>query len=371
MEKKAIWVAFNKVRGIGAVRFQNLISYFGSLEDAWRADYGSLRQAGLSEKTTNNLVDFRKEYEPEATYTAIIDSGIQVITWDEQNYPKKLKEIEHHPPVLYVKGNITSQDDCSIAVVGTRQPTSYGRQATSELTAFLAQNQITVVSGLARGIDSIAHDYAIKQGGRTLAVLGNGVDVIYPAENRDLYHRIIENGALVSEYSPGTKPDGINFPPRNRIISGLSLATVVIEAGEKSGALISAEFAAVQGREVFALPGQIFSPKSKGTNRLIRDGAIPLVRYDDVLTLLQLDQIEELRYARKVFPEDEIEKNVVAVLIDEPMHVDEIGSLTGIAVEKVTAALVMLELKGLVRQTGTMTYQAMMEQPSEYNVGLE
>lgn len=369
MENKAIWVAFNKVRGIGAVRLQNLLTYFGMIEEAWQADYTSLRLAGLNEKTAKNLINFRQDYDPESTYASIINAGIKVVIWSDADYPKKLKSIEHPPPVLYIKGKITPQDENCIAIVGTRQPTAYGRQAAAECAAFLAQNQITVISGLARGIDAIAHEQAIKLGGRTFAVLGNGVDVIYPLDHYELYNRITENGALISEFAPGTKPDGVNFPPRNRIISGLSLATVVIEAGEKSGALISAEFAAIQGREVFALPGQIFSPKSKGTNKLIRDGAIPLVNYDDILTMLRLEKFEEYRYAMNTFPEDEIEKQIVSVLMNEEMHVDEIGSVTGLSVEKVTAALVMLELKGLVRQNSTMTYQAIMEKPIGYTTG--
>ena len=369
MENIALWVAFNKVRGIGAVRFQNLLTYFGSVEDAWVAEYSSLRQAGLNEKVTTNIIEFRRDFDPEKYYESILQSGIKVITWNDADYPKRLKSIEHPPPVLYIKGIINTSDENSVAIVGTRQPTSYGRQATSELASFLALNHVTVVSGLARGIDAIAHQQTLQHKGRTLAVLGNGVDVIYPSEHRALYEQIESEGALVSEFAPGTKPDGVNFPPRNRIISGLSQATVVIEAGEKSGALITAEFAAVQGREVFALPGQIFSPKSKGTNRLIRDGANPLINYDDILTVLKLEKFEEFRYARNLFPEDEIENRIVTVLMNEEMHVDEIGSMTGLPVEKVTAALVMLELKGLVKQNSTMTYQAILEKPSEYTLG--
>ena len=265
-----------------------------------------------------------------------------------------------------MRGEIVPQDQWAVAIVGTRQKTSYGMQVTRELSSFLARNKITVVSGLARGIDSIAHEAALKANGRTIAVLGSGVDQIYPPEHRGLAMNVINNGALVSEYALGTLPEGINFPPRNRIISGLSLATIVIEAGVKSGALITAAFAADQGREVFAVPGAIYSPKSKGTNKLIADGAHPLIRYDEILEVLNLEKVQEFHKAQRVLPSNEVELALLKSISREPMHIDDIQNATGLPVEKVSAMLVMMELKGLVRQIGNQTYLAIREDEVDY-----
>ena len=366
MEEKLFWIGFNKVKGIGSVRIRNLLDYFGKLSIAWEASAHDLRQSGLGPKTIDAFLQERKSIDLIKEWDRIISLGIQVITVNEDSYPAKLKTIEQPPPVLYVKGELTKRDDIAIAVVGTRHKTSYGKQVAVELSEFLAKNQITVVSGLARGIDSLAHESAINSGGRTIAVLGNGVDVIYPPEHRDLTMKIQSNGALVSEYFPGTPPDGVNFPPRNRIISGLSIATVIIEAGERSGALITAEFAANQGREVFAVPGSIYSINSKGTNRLIRDGAIPLLQYDELLNVLNLDMVSEFRYAKKVLPENEIELLIMQTLKEEPMHIDEIKAKLDLTMEKVSATLVMMELKGLVRQVSNMTYLSVQDEIIPY-----
>lgn len=366
MDPKAYWIGFNKIRGIGAVRFQQLLNYFGTLEIAWNAPYESLRQAGLGEKVTNSFIETRRKLDLEMEIKKIIDLGINVLTLQDEDYPRRLKEIDQPPPVLFVRGGLIPQDDWAVAIVGTRQNSVYGRQLTEELATFLAQNKVTVVSGLARGIDIIAHDAALRAGGRTLAILGCGVDQIYPPENRIIAEKMINNGALVSEYALGTPPDGINFPPRNRIISGLSLATVVVEAGETSGALITSTFAVNQGREVFAAPGNYYAPKSKGTNRLICDGARPLLDFNDILEILHLDHVEDFHFAQSVLPSDKIEKILFEALSNDSLHIDEILALTGLPIEKVSAALVMMELKGLVRQVNPMTYFAIKEEFGKY-----
>jgi DNA processing protein len=238
---------------------------------------------------------------------------------------------------------------------------------TEEIASFLAQNGVTVISGLARGIDAIAHQAALKAGGRSIAVLGSGVDHIYPPENRRLAEEMIAHGALISDYAPGTQPDGGNFPPRNRIISGLSMAVVVIEAGITSGALITATFAAEQGRDVFAVPGSILAQQSKGTNRLIRDGAQPLLDAEEILETLNLTQITEHRAARQTLPTDPTEQRIFGVLSSEPVHVDEVGLQTNLPIEQVSATLAMMELKGLVRQVGGMHYVAVRERMEKYN----
>jgi DNA processing protein len=252
--------------------------------------------------------------------------------------------------------------------VGTRRVTPYGRQITEELSSYLASHGITVVSGLARGVDAIAHQSALKAGGRTIGVLGSGVDKIYPPEHRQLAEQMIGRGAIVSDYAPGTPPDASNFPPRNRIVSGLSLAVVVVEAGETSGALITAEFAAEQGREIFAVPGSILAPQSKGTNKLIQKGALPLLSINDLMQALDLTRMGAHKAARKVIPTDETEARVMNILGAEPLHVDEIRNQAELPIEKVSATLALMELKGMVRQVGGMNYVAVREEESDYRV---
>jgi DNA processing protein len=268
-----------------------------------------------------------------------------------------------------LRGALTPEDEWAVAIVGTRGVTAYGRQITAELASSLARRGVTVVSGLARGVDAEAHKACLAAGGRTLAVLGCGLDQIYPPEHRQLADRVISSGALISDYAPGTAPDGVNFPPRNRIISGLSLAVIVVEAGERSGALITAEFAAEQGREVFAVPGNINAPKSAGTNRLIHQGARPLLSVEDVLEALDLTSLSQHRAARTVLPKDEVESRLLSVLGKEPVHVDEIRDQVSMPIEKVTATLALMELKGMVRQVGGMHYVAVHDEAEDYIIG--
>jgi DNA processing protein len=210
-------------------------------------------------------------------------------------------------------------------------------------------------------VDALAHQHALQAGGRTIAVLGSGVDVIYPPEHRKLAEAIIENGAIISDYPLGTQPEGVNFPPRNRIISGLSLATIVVEAGDRSGALITADFAVEQGRDVFAVPGNVLSPMSQGTNRLIQNGAYAMISPQDVLDALGMAQVSDFQAARQTLPADTTEAKILQVLDYEPVHVDEICHAAGLPVETVTAALTMMELKGMVQHVGGMRYTAIRE----------
>lgn len=356
MDPKSFWIGFNKIKGIGSVRTKKLLDYFGNLEEAWSASSDDLSKAGMSPQVIEAIIDTRNHLALDEEIARIEKMGINWVTVLDDGYPQRLKTIDHPPPVLYYKGNIDCLDGYTFAVVGTRRPSAYGRQVANELVGFLVHNGITVVSGLARGIDSIAHRTAVDSGGCTVAVMGCGVDIIYPPEHRELSNKILQSGAIISDYAPGTQPEGVNFPPRNRIISGLSMACVIIEAGDRSGALITSEFAVNQGREVFAVPGTIYAPQSKGTNRLIRDGAIPLNDFKDILELLNLSQISQYRYAQKILPENEIEMLLMETIRSEAMQIDEIKSITGLSMEKVSAALVMLELKGLIKQIGNMTY---------------
>jgi DNA processing protein len=366
MDPKAYWVGFNLVKGIGAVRFQALLDFFGDAQIAWQAPADALRAAGLSQKIIENLVKVRRDVDLDMILEKIHAQGIDIKTWQDETYPRRLKEIDQAPPVLYIRGRLTLEDEWSVAIVGTRRITVYGRQVAEELASYLGRNGITVVSGMARGVDAVAHQAAIQAGGRTQAVFGCGVDRIYPPEHRKLADQIIAHGALISDYPPGTQPDAANFPPRNRIISGLSLATVVIEAGETSGALITATFAVEQGREVFSVPGNINAPQSKGTNRLIQQGARPLLNVEEVLEVLNLQQIQEARSARIILPADAKEAAVFKILSTEPIHVDEIRQRTGLPIEQVSATLTIMELKGMVRQVGGMNYVMAREINADY-----
>ena len=365
-EPRQYWVAFSLVKGIGAVRFQAILNFFGDPQIAWGAPTEALKEAGLSDKIIENVIELRSSIDLDKIWEQIEAQDISVIIQTDEEYPRRLREIEQSPPVIYMLGDLTAEDEWSVAVVGTRRVTAYGRQVAEEVAGTLARNGITVVSGLARGVDSISHQAALDAGGRTVAVLGSGLDRIYPPENRRLAEAITANGALISDYAPGTPPEASNFPPRNRLISGLSLAVVIVEAGQTSGALITAGFAADQGREVFAVPGNITSPGSKGTNRLIRDGAQPLLNPEQVLEALELTMVAEQRTARVVLPADAVEAQLFDVLGREPLHIDEIRTKTEIPIEKVTATLALMELKGMVRQVGGMQYVALREVKEAY-----
>lgn len=368
MTDKKYWIGFNLIKGIGAVRMQNLVAYFGDLESAWNADAQSLAEAGLGAKLIEKVVGARKDINLDQVWAKIEAQGIKILTWADEEYPNRLREIDQPPPILYIRGEYLQDDLFAVAIVGTRKVTAYGRQVTEEIASFLAANGITVISGLARGVDAIAHQAALKVGGRTMAVLGSGVDKIYPPEHRGLAEQMMERGAIISDYAVGTPPDASNFPPRNRIISGLSLAVVVVEAAETSGALITAEFAAEQGREIFAVPGSILAPQSKGTNKLIQNGALPLLTPDDLMQALELTRVGEHKSARKILPADEMEAKILSVLTSEPLHVDEIRNQAGLPIEKISATLALMELKGMVRQVGGMNYVAMREEQAEYKV---
>ena len=347
---------------------QGLVAYFGDLESAWGADPADLAEAGLGAKVIERVLAARQNVNLDQVWAKIESQGIKILTWQDEAYPSRLKEIDQPPPVMYIRGEYLPDDLFAVAIVGTRRVTPYGRQITEEISAFLAANGITVISGLARGVDAIAHQTALKAGGRTIGVLGSGVDKIYPPEHLKLAEQMMERGAIISDYAPGTPPDASNFPPRNRIISGLSLAVVVVEAGETSGALITAEFAAEQGREVFAVPGSILAPQSKGTNKLIQNGAQPLLSVNDLMQALDFTRIGEHKAARKVIPADETEARLLNVLGAEPLHVDEIRNQADLPIEKVSATLALMELKGMVRQVGGMNYVAVREEQGDYKI---
>ncbi len=350
------WVAFSGIPGIGRVRISQLKGYFGSLQDAWKAPEGKLKQAGLDARSIDALVTLRPRTSVDAGMEKLERYKVTVLVCEDPDYPSRLKEIYDYPPVLYVRGSPPAENEPCLAIVGTRRPTVYGRQVTEEIVADLARSSITIISGLARGIDSVAHRVALEAGGKTAAVFGSGLDIVYPAENAKLAQAIIEHGALISEHPLGVKPKAENFPLRNRIMSGLSLGVLVVEAGERSGALITAHQAVEQNREVFAIPGSILSPASQGTNRLIQEGAKLVRNCADILQELNLTIVVQQAEMKEFSPANEIESAILQQLSSEPSHIDEICRRSGMTVPEVSSTLAMLELKGIARQVGSMNY---------------
>lgn len=356
LEERLAWVGLSMVKGIGPVRFRRLVDHFGSAHAALEAPPAALEAAGLPSPVIRALTNLRRNLDLPRVWAKWRRQNIDVLTWEDTAYPHRLKQTDHAPPVLYLRGHLAPEDDWAIAIVGTRKMSAYGRQVAEEVAGLLASHGVTVISGLARGIDGVAHRSALRHNGRTVAVLGSGVDTIYPPEHRHLAAQIIEHGALLSEYPPGTRAEAINFPPRNRIIAGMSIATVVIEAGRKSGALITAAFAAEQGRDVFAVPGSIYAEQSRGTNWLLAQGARPLTAAEDVLEALDVGLLPQRRSARRTLPTTPEEERLLATLGDTPLHVDEISAQLGLPVSEVTATLTLMELKGLVQAVGGMQY---------------
>jgi DNA processing protein len=362
------WIGFNKVNGVGPVRLQALLDAFGSIEAAWNAPAELLRQVGLPAKVLEALLEARQSFDLEAELERLERSGYSAITMEDPAYPPQLREIDSPPLVLYAWGELLPQDRWAAAIVGTRRATPYGKAVARELAAGLAAAGLTVVSGLARGIDAVAHEAALEVGGRTLAVLGSGVDHIYPAEHRNLARAISQSGAVLSDYPLGTSPEGTNFPPRNRIISGLSLGVIVVEAGETSGALITADFALEQGRDVLAVPGRIYDRGSRGTNRLIQAGAQAVTSVEDVLEAFNLEAVASEAPLKPALPEDETERLVLQALSSDPVHIDELRARCDLSIAQVTACLSMLELRGQARQVGGMHYVRVREPQPTYRV---
>jgi DNA processing protein len=298
-------VATSAIGGVGTVTFNYLLKYFKTLKAFWHTSDEQIRKLKIDTKTRESIISFRQKVEPKVYLEAVYERGIKVVSVVDRDYPANLRQISDAPPVLYYKGSLLPKDDLAIAIVGARYATVYGRQVTEKLAYELVSNGLTIVSGLARGIDSIAHRSALEAGGRTIAVLGNGLDLIYPPENKSLADQIVQNGALVSEFPLGFPSMPSNFPARNRIIAGLSLGVVVTEAAIDSGSLITAGQAAEQGREVFAVPGPITSKMSAGTNNLIKEGVHPTTEAADILEILDIRRKENrIRVASQEKPQD-------------------------------------------------------------------
>ena len=373
MEERAYWVSLHRVSGMGRVRFAALEAHFGVLSAAWAAPESELRAAGLDDRTVQSILKTRENTIPEEEMERLERYNVQVLTWHDAGFPAHLKDIYDVPPVLYVRGSYLPQDDLSVAVVGTRRATAYGREVTQDLAWDLAKSGITVVSGLAKGIDAVGHHTALRAGGRTIAVLACGLDMVYPSDHVSLARDIMENGALLSDYPLGMRPRAEYFPRRNRIMSGISMGTLVIEGEETSGALITARLALEQNREVFAVPGSILAAKSRGPNLLLQRGeAKPVLHAEDILEEFNLSQA----VAQLGLPETPVDLGpeqalVMRLLNRTPRHIDEIYRDAGISMPQVSSTLALLELQNLVRQVGGMHYVVTREAQAAYEVGVE
>jgi DNA processing protein len=360
MSERRFWIGFSLVNGFGPVRVRQLLERFGTLGDAWNAGANDLREAGLDRRALDSLGETRRRIDLDAEVSRLDKLGIAVLTWDDEDYPallSQLREIDHAPPVIYLRGSLSPQDEWALTVVGTRSVSAYGRQVTYRLAGELAANGLTIVSGLARGVDAEAHRAALEVGRRTIGVLPCGLDTIYPPDHRKLAAQIIQNGALMSVFPLGTPARKELFPARNQVMSGLGRGVLVTEAGEKSGTMFTVASALEQGREVFAVPGNITARGSSGTNRLVQEGAHPVLSAQDVLDVLNLERVAQFDTARASLPSmSEHESMVYERLSDDPQHVDDLAQQCGLPVDQVSSALTMLVLKGMAREVEHMTY---------------
>jgi DNA processing protein len=354
-EEVFYWLALSLTPGIGSTLMRRLLDRFNTPEAVFHAPMKELSKIeGLGEKVAQEIRKGPLEKVVERELSLLREVGGRVITLKDEEYPKRLKDIYDPPALLYVRGELKKEDEFAISIVGSRKTTPYGRWFTEKVSQELARHGVTIVSGMARGIDSLAHWGAISGGGRTIAVLGCGVDVIYPSENRNLFAKMIDRGAILSEFPMGSPPEGGHFPRRNRIISGLSLGVVVVQASEKSGSLITAGYALEQGREVFAVPGNVGTESSRGTHRLIKEGAKLVESSEDILEEI----LPQWRGERETTPKVEIprpdlteeEKVLYEFLSETPLHIDVIIRESRLDPGKVSSLLLNLELKGLVSQ---------------------
>jgi DNA processing protein len=379
------WVPFHQVSGLGPATFAKIEARFGDLETAWNAPLADLAAAGVPRKVAGETERFRDENEPDEIMGGLDALGITALHLRHPDYPSQLAETPAAPSVVYVKGEMLAADERAIAVVGSRDATPYGLEMTRRISYDLARAGVTVVSGLARGIDTAAHRAALEAGGRTMAVLGSGLDRVYPQRNIPMAEKIIENGALFTEYPPGVSALPQHFPRRNRVISGLCHGVLVVEAAFKSGAMLTVNWALEQNRDVFAVPGSALSEKSKGTNWLIQQGAKLTTAADDILEELNIESVPKIvesmpegstenssGFGKNALDNLAREDNVLSIehrvidLLEKaggPMHVDDITRALGESAAAVSSVLVMLELRGSARQVGSMQFIADKERP--------
>lgn len=368
--ERAFWVAVAEVPGVGPSLFTTLFAHFGSAEAIWEASEQELAAAGVSERVVGNIVARRAVVDPLTHLKTLANFGVSILCSFENNYPLLLSKITRRPPVLFVRGALTRADDTAIAVVGTRKPTPYGREVTERLVTELVAYGFTIVSGLARGVDGIAHRTALAAGGRTVAWLGGGIDSIYPAEHKGLAEEIVKNGAILSEFTPGFRPLRGNFPARNRLISGMSLGVVVVEGLGNSGTISTAMHAFSQNRPVFAVPGPITSPLSAAPHELLTKGAKLVGGVKDILKVITNDQLTNYQIntnnqilsskqqlvsnsLRKPAFNSEAEERLWELLANGQLEVDELVRESKLSSQVVLSALTMMELVGAVKHLGS------------------
>lgn len=370
MDEKTCFIALSFIKGLGNVLISRLVEGCGSAKNVFkeaRTPGALARIDGIGSETEKLVKNFSDWHKVEKESSEAQKRGFEIITLTDKRYPVNLKRIHSAPAILYVFGEIRGQDALAVAIVGSRFPSKYGTDSAAFLSAELAMTGVCIVSGMARGIDSAAHKAAIDAGGRTIAVLGSGLDFIYPPENHELYNSIAKNGAVISAFPLGTGPDKTHFPERNSVISGLSLGAVVAQAAGKSGALITADLALEQDRQVFAVPGRIGEKMSEGTNSLIKKGAKLVENVDDIL-----DEVAELRElknglankdARKTNEErisllPENKRKLLSLITQQPLHIDEIAEKSGETVASISTSMLELEIEGLAQQMEGGLYQA-------------
>jgi len=350
------WVALSTHQKIGARTFAKLFKRFKKLEKVWQAKDRELAEAGLDLGQIEAVKEIIAKKNPDAEIARLKKYGVKVIIFADPDYPNLLKEIPDPPGLLYLKGELLPQDELAIAVVGSRKFSAYGQRATAEIVYSLAREKITIVSGLALGIDAFAHQAALDAQGRTIAVMACGLDQIYPLFNIRLADRILKmGGAIISEFPLGMPALRYNFPIRNRIIAGLSLGTVVIECAEGSGSLLTAAAALEYNREVFAVPGEIFSETSQGTNRLIKMGAKLVTSYQDILEELALEAKAKSQEARQIIA-DTAEEAILLKLLRDPILIDSLVTKSGLEAAVVNSTLIQMEMKGKVKNLGGTRY---------------
>lgn len=358
--KTPYWIALASIMRLGPANWSRLLTHFGTdPERIWRATQAELRQSGLDQSLTDEIIIRRSELDPARLAEQTAAAGVHIVTLADESYPTLLRQIHQPPPVLFCRGSLAPLERLAIAVVGTRKYSPYGQQATERLVGDLTQAGLSIVSGLALGIDALAHRACLDAAGLTIAVLGSGVDdhSIFPSSNRYLAQAILDHhGGIVSEYPVGTPPTKFTFPLRNRIIAGLCRGTLIIEAAASSGALITARHALENDRDVFAVPGTIFSEMSEGTNQLIKDGAIPVTAAADILNVYDLRALAPVPAHIDLSALTDDERQIIEQLSTTPLHIDKLSKLCTIKINTLSGSLTMLEMRGIVKDTGGKHY---------------
>lgn len=361
----APWLALARVKGLGCASFKKVADHFSDPTRAFSASERDLAQvSGLDREAIEGILTFSEWDEVREEIRRVFEAGVGILPYNAPNYPARLRMIPDPPPFLYIKGEIREEDEKAVAVVGSRSASDYGMRITRDLCQGLASLGFTVVSGMARGIDGEAHEAVLGAGGRTVAVLGSGVDVAYPTEHEGLYRKICQGGAILCELPMGTPPFSYNFPSRNRLISGLSLGVVVVEATEKSGSLITAGFALEQGREVFAVPGEAGASRSRGTHRLIRQGAKLVEGVEDIVEEIAPQLLARARTVEgaprvSLPPNVSVEaRKIFEMVLEGPLQIDEVIQRSGLSPAKVSEVLLELEIEGFLRQLPGKRFKA-------------